>query len=129
MENQVTVNFNNQSYIATYNPQSGYYELELTAPDTGGVYVADVDFTDIFGQEYQKSLPIQILVKEPIKLETNKVFMWIFDDRTFSVVDILEIADYDITIDEETNANSIVNILKQTNAKANNIVAIKKIMK
>lgn len=126
MENQVTVNFNNQSYIATYNPQSGYYELELTAPDTGGVYVADVDFTDIFGQEYQKSLPIQILVKEPIKLETNKVFMWIFDDRTFSVVDILEIADYDITIDEETNANSIINVLKQTNAKANNIVAIKK---
>lgn len=35
MKNQLTVTFNNQEYIATYNSQTGYYELSLTAPETG----------------------------------------------------------------------------------------------
>lgn len=35
MKNEMTVTFNNETYIATYNPQTGYYEVNLTAPDTG----------------------------------------------------------------------------------------------
>lgn len=126
MENQLTVSFNNQNYIATYNSQSGYYEVELKAPETGGIYVADINFTDLYEQEYEDSLAIQVWAKEPIVIETNKVFMWIFDFFTFAVKDIVEIANYEINIDEETNANTIIQVLKKTTAKARDIVAIKK---
>lgn len=123
---QVTVNFNNENYIMTYNPQSDYYELELTAPETGGVYTANVEFTNLFGEQYEDSLPIQIFAKEPVEIETNKVFMWIFDHKDFTVKDIVEITDYEINIDEETNSNTLINVLKKTTAKARDLVAIKK---
>lgn len=95
----------------------------------GGIYEAEITYTDIFEEEYTATYDIQIFNKEPIKLELNKVFMWIFDyysSSTLNVKDIVEIADYDITIDEETNANSIVKVLKHTSAKAKDVVAIKK---
>ena len=123
---QVTVNFNNQNYIMTYNPQSNYYELELTAPETGGVYTANVEFTNLFGEQYEDSLPIQVFAKEPVEIETNKVFMWIFDHKDFIVKDIVEITDYEINIDEETNSNTLISVLKKTTAKARDLVAIKK---
>ena len=126
MKNQLTVIFNNQNYIATYNPQSGYYELELQAPDTGGIYTAEISFTDLYEQEYEDSLAIQIWAKEKVKIESNKVFMWIFDFKDFSVKDIVEIADYEINIDEETNSNTLIKVLKKTTAKSRDIVAIKK---
>ena len=123
---QVTVNFNNENYIATYNCESGYYELELSAPETGGIYNANIQFIDFFGEVYNEVLPIQILAKKTIKIESNKVFMWIFNHKDFSVVDIVEIADYDINIDEETNSNTLISVLKKTTAKAKDLVAIKK---
>ena len=126
MKNELIVRFNEQDYIAFYNSQSGYYELELKAPDTGGIYNADITFTDLYGEVYEDTVPVQVWAKEPIKIETNKVFMWIFDHKDFAVKDIVEIADYDINIDEETNANTIIKVLKKNNAKARDIVAIKK---
>ena len=125
-QNQVIVNFNNENYVMTYNNQTGYYELELQAPSTGGIYVADVNFTDLYDDLYQASVPVQIWAKEPIIIETNKVFMWIFDYKDFSVKDIVEISNYEINIDEETNSNTIINVLKKTTAKARDLVAIKK---
>ena len=46
MENQLLITFNNENYVAKYNSQSGFYELELTAPDVGGIYTAEIEFTD-----------------------------------------------------------------------------------
>ena len=126
MKNELIVKFNEQDYIAFYNSQSGYYELELKAPNTGGIYNADITFTDLYGEVYEDTVPVQVWAKEPIKIETNKVFMWIFDYKDFTVKDIVEIADYDINIDEETNANTIIQVLKKNGAKARDIVAIKK---
>ena len=126
MKNELIIKFNEQDYIAFYNSQSGYYELELKAPDTGGIYNADITFTDLYGEVYEDTVPVQVWAKEPIKIETNKVFMWIFDYKDFTVKDIIEIADYDINIDEETNANTIIQVLKKNGAKARDIVAIKK---
>ena len=126
MENQLRITFNNENYIAKYNPQSGYYELELEAPEIGGVYVAEIEFTDLYLQQYEDSINIQVWTKEPVKVETNKVFMWIFDHKDFSVKDIIEIATYEINIDEETNSNTIISVLKEIDAKAKDIVAIKK---
>lgn len=126
MKNELVVKFDKQDYIAFYNSQSGYYELELKSPDTGGIYNADITFTDLYGEIYEDTVPVQVWAKEPIKIETNKVFIWIFDYKDFTVKDIVEIADYDINIDEETNANTIIQVLKKNGSKARDIVAIKK---
>ena len=56
----------------------------------------------------------------------DKNFMWVFDHKDFSVIDILEIAEYDITMDEETNATSRIIVNKETRATANDIVVFKK---
>ena len=125
-KNQLLVTFNNENYVANYNEQSGYYELELQAPETGGIYNAEIEFTDLYEQTYEATIPVQVWAKEPIVIETNKVFMWIFDFFTFAVKDIVEISNYEINIDEETNANTIIQVLKKTTAKARDIVAIKK---
>ena len=69
MKNQLTVTFNNQNYIATYNAQTGYYELELQAPGVGGIYKADINFTDLYEQEYEDSIAVQVLAKEKVKIE------------------------------------------------------------
>ena len=122
----MTITFNGIDYIATYNQQTGYYELNLQAPETGGIYSADISFNDLWNENYKDSIAIQVLAKKPVKIETNKIFMWIFDYYDFSVKDIVEIADYDINIDEETNANSTINVLKKTTAKARDVVVVKK---
>lgn len=124
--NNMTINFNGQDYLAVYNNQTGYYEVDITAPTMGGIYNADITFTDLIGRTYEDTQKVQVFAKEKIKLETNKVFIWIFDHRDFSVKDIVEIADYEICVDEETNATTLLNILKKTNAKARDIIAVKK---
>ena len=122
----MTINFNGENYAAKYNNQTGYYEVDLQAPETGGIYNANTTFTDMIGQSFSDTETLQIFAREKIKIETNKVFMWIFDYIDFTVKDIVEIADYEINIDEETNATSIIRVLKKTTAKARDIIMIKK---
>lgn len=124
--NELYITFNGTEYQVSYNPQSGYYELELTAPQIGGIYDADISFTDLLGNEYTADLDVQIFEKEALKLNLNKEFIWIFNGYDFSLKDIVEISDYEIIIDEETNAKSILTILKKTNAKAKDIIVVKK---
>ena len=124
--NELIVHFNEQDYILAYNEQSGYYEIDLLAPEIGGIYNVDIEFTDLLEQSYEKSQVIQILAQEEIKIETNEILMWIFDIRDFLIKDIVELSDYEINIDEETNANSIIKVLKKTTAEADDIVFIKK---
>lgn len=126
MSNSMTINFNNKNYIANYNNQTGYWEVELDAPKIGGIYNANIEYTDFFGQTYDDTQKIQILAEEKIKVENNIVLMYVFDYRDFSLKDILEVSDYEINIDEETNANSSIKVLKKTEARANDIVVIKK---
>ena len=120
------ITFNGENYIATYNEQTGYYEVTLQAPQVGGVYKANISYNDFWNENYTDSSTIQVLAKKPVKIETNKVFMWIFNYYDFSVKDIVEISDYEFNIDEETNAKSTINVLKKTNAKARDIIAVKK---
>lgn len=124
--NNMTINFNEKNYLATYNEQTGYYEVEIIAPAVGGIYNADITFTDLAGRTYEDTQKVQVFTKEKIKIETNKVFVWIFDYKNFKVKDIVEIADYEICIDEETNATTLLKILKKTNAKARDIIVVKK---
>lgn len=122
----MNIKFNGVTYVATYNNQSGYYELELTAPNIGGVYQADIEYIDILGDIETAQKDIQILAKPTIEIHKNKTFMWIFSFDDFSVKDCIEIPTYEINMDEETNATSTFIVLKKTEAKARDIIAIKK---
>lgn len=124
MARSVTVKFNNQSYNAIYNETTDEYEVELTAPETGGIYNAQISCVD--GETTNTTdIDIRILKQEQIKITTDDTYMYIFDYKDFSVKDVVELSNYEINIDEETNANTTVNVLKKTTAKANDIVMIK----
>lgn len=124
MTKSVTIKFNNKSYNATYNEATDEYEVELTAPDVGGIYNAQISCVD--GDTTNTTdIDIRVLKQEQIKITTDDTYMYIFDYKDFSVKDIVELSNYEINIDEETNANTTVNVLKKTTAKSNDIVMIK----
>lgn len=124
MARSVTVKFNNKLYNAIYNETTDEYEVELTAPETGGIYNAQISCVD--GDTTNTTdIDIRILKQEQIKITTDDTYMYIFDYKDFSVKDIVELSNYEINIDEETNANTTVNVLKKTTAKSNDIVMIK----
>lgn len=122
----LSIEFNENTYSATYNAQTGYFELNLTAPEIGGVYQIDAQYTDYEGEISTATDFIRVIQKIiDIQLQP-KTFMWIFDHKDLSVKGCVEIQDYEINIDEETNATSIINILKDTNATSKDFVVIKK---
>lgn len=120
------IKYNGKEYDAKYNEQTGYYEINLTAPDTGGIYNIEAEFIDLFEQKYTEQKAIQIFAQEKIKSNNEATFMWVFDGDDFSIKGIVELSNYEISIDEETNANTIVNVLKNIQAKEDDIVAVKK---
>lgn len=122
----LTIKYENQEYNVPYNKESGYYEIELDTPQNGGIYPIEITYNDLFENKYTDVLDLQVLTKQKVKLKQDKIFMWIFNHYNFKVRDIIELSDYEIVIDEETNANTIVNVLKKTNAISDDIVAIKK---
>lgn len=120
------IKYNGKEYEAQYNSQTEYYEVNLNAPDTGGIYNTEVEFIDLFEKKYTDTKAVQILAQEKIKSGSGKTFMWIFDGDDFSIKGIVELSNYEISIDEETNANTIVNVLKNIQAKKDDIVVVKK---
>ena len=125
MEN-VILSFNGKEYVARYNMQTEYYEIVLDSPVEGGLYNVNIKVEDIVGNFIENTHKVQVFAKEKIHIDTNKTFMWIFNYKDFSVKDIVEFSDYEISIDEETNVKSNLKVLKNINAKSRDIVAIKK---
>ena len=60
------------------------------------------------------------------KFSKDKIFIWIFDYYDFSLKDIVELQDFEINMDEETNSNTILNVLKKTEVKDKDIIAVKR---
>lgn len=122
----VKVTFNGTTYTLQKNAQTGYYEIEVQAPSTGGIYNADVEFTDLLGDVYTQRKPIQVLTKETPTIETENLYMWIFAWRDFAVKDAVQLAEAEIVEDEETNCASNVVVMGDHGAESGDIVAIKK---
>lgn len=124
MANIVTVKFNNNVYNTVYNEDTDEYEVEMTAPEIGGIYNAEISYSD--GTTTSSTdVIIRVLAQEPIKIETEEAYMYIFDYKDFTVKDIVELSNYEVNIDEETNANSTAYTTKKTTAIKNDIVFIK----
>lgn len=122
----LSIEFNGTTYNATFNSQTGYYELDLTAPATSGIYGIEANYSNFLGDTATATENIRVMLKVVDVELQPKTFMWIFNHKDLSVRDCVEIQDYEINIDEETNATSIFRILKDTGATANDYVLIKK---
>lgn len=104
------VTFNNQTYNAIYNEQTGYWEVEINAVSQGGLY--DLVINGKTFSEYTQK--IQVLAKKEVNYFTSDInFLWVFDKRTGENKEIIEVFDYEITMDEETNANSQFVIVRE----------------
>ena len=106
------ITFNNQTYTATYNEQTGYWETELDAVSgNGGLYTMTISGNTFSTYTYKFNI-----LKRQISADfkSNSWFIWVFDKRDATIKEILEVFDYDITIDEETNANSTFTLMKDS---------------
>lgn len=121
----LNIKYDDEYYIAEYNQNTGYYEIEIQAK-IAGVHTAEIIYKDILNNTYKEEKKIQVFQKEKVKFLLEKTLMYIFDWKDFKMKDILEISNYEINIDEETNANSLIQVLKKSTAVANDIIAIKK---
>lgn len=121
------VKFNNQNYEAIYNEQSGFYELELNAPETGGIYKAEIEFEDLFQEKETSSKIVQIWAKEKNKNILNEITLVYFLDKdNLEIKDVIEFEDYEFVIDEETNKNTVFNIMKKIEVKNGDLVILQR---
>lgn len=122
---QVTIN--NQTYNLSFNTSSGYWEIETTAPLTGGVYNVVASNNDIYGRTFENSVKMQVLERI---VETNVIqnnLAYFLDSSNLEIKDVKEFTNnYNFKIDEETNANSFINIIERPNVENGDIIYIKR---
>lgn len=120
------VKFDNKEYNATYNSQSGLYEAEITAPNTGGIYNAEITYEDLLQNIETSAKKIQIWAKEKNINVSRETLVYFLDKSDLEINDIIEFEDYEYVIDEETNKNTIFNVMEKINAKNGDIVILQR---
>lgn len=61
----IVVEFNNKKYNAIYNKNTDEYEVELTAPETGGIYNTEITCTEDSKTE-STNIDVRILKRKPL---------------------------------------------------------------
>lgn len=118
---EVKVVLNGEEHTLKYS-SSGYYEIELTAPDEGGIYKIEAEATNILDEIVTDSIDLQVLIKEDVKVETDLCFAYFLDRYTFELKDVVQIQNYTTNIDEETNAKSEISVIKKLNVSSGDFV-------
>ena len=121
---KVSIEFNENNYDLKHNSDNNYFELELKAPSTGGIYTIDISAINIFGQSIKVRKKIQILAIKEEKVQNNRGIAYFLDRFNFEIKDVVDIQDYEINIDEETNSNSTLIVMKKLNAGDEDFVFI-----
>lgn len=122
----VKASFNNKVYDLIYNSQSGFYEIEIEAPSIGGVYSAEITFEDLIQNIEISTKKIQIWAKEKNTNVSKETLVYFLDKSDLEIKDVIEFEDYEYVIDEETNKNTIFNVMKKVNAKNGDIVVLQR---
>lgn len=122
----VKASFNNKEYDLIYNSQSGFYEIEIEAPSTGGVYSADITFEDLIQNIETSTKKIQIWAKEKNTNISKETLVYFLDKSDLEIKDVIEFENYEYVIDEETNKNTIFNVMKKVNANNGDIVILQR---
>lgn len=122
----VRVTFDNKEYELIYNDQSGMYEIELEAPKIGGIYNAEIKFKDSIENVETSVKKIQIWAKEKRIKVSQETLVYFLDKTNLEIKDVVEFENYEYVIDEETNKNTIFNIVKKVNAENDDIVILQR---
>lgn len=122
----VKATFNNKEYELIYNEQSGFYEIELEAPKIGGVYNIEITFKDLIENIETSTRKIQIWAKEKNINVSQKTLVYFLSKIDLEIKDVIEFENYEYVIDEETNKNTIFNIMKKINADNGDIVVLQR---
>lgn len=122
----VKIVFNEKEYELEYNEQTGFYEINLTAPEIGGVYEITSEAIDVIGDIAVGAKKLQVLAKEEKEYVHNETIVYFLDRKDLEIIDVIEYENYEYNIDEETNAKTIFDISRKNNVKNNDIVVLKK---
>ena len=122
----VNVTFNNNEYELIYNEQSGLYEIELEAPKTGGLCNAEITFKDSIENIETSIKKIQIWAKEKNKNKSEETLVYFLDKTHLEIKDVIEFENYEYVIDEETNKNTIFEVMKKIKANNDDIVVLQR---
>ena len=122
----VKATFNNEEYELIYNEQSGFYEIEIEAPKQGGVYNAEITFKDLIENTETSTKKIQIWAKEKSINVSKETLVYFLSKTDLEIKDVIEFENYEYIIDEETNKNTIFNIMKKINAENGDIVVLQR---
>lgn len=122
----VKATFNNKEYNLIYNKQSGFYEIELQAPKIGGIYEAQITATDIIGDTIEDNKKIQIWAKEERVNIIETTLVYFLDKQDLEIKEVIEFENYEYVIDEETNKQTIFEVMKNINAENGDIVVLKR---
>lgn len=120
------VTFDNEEYELIYNKQSGFYEIELVAPKIGGIYNAEITFADLLKNIETSTKKIQIYAKEENTNVSKETLVYFLSKTDLEIKDIVEFENYEYEIDEETNKNTVFNIMKKINAENGDIVVLQR---
>ena len=122
----IKATFNNKEYELIYNEQSGFYEIEIEAPNQGGIYDAEITFKDLLENTEISTKKIQIWAKEKNISLSKETLVYFLSKTDLEIKDVIEFENYEYIIDEETNKNTIFNIMKKINAKNGDIVVLQR---
>ena len=125
-EVRVKVNFEDVEYILTYNKDSGFFEGELPSGEIGGVKILNIEATETYGETLYETKKIQILKKQYEKIILKEQLVYFLDRKTFKIKDIVKYENYNINIDEETNAKTTFDIMKKNNIANKDFAFIKR---
>ena len=122
----VKASFNGKEYELIYNSQSGFYEIEIEAPKTGGVYNAEITIEDLLKNIDNETKKIQIWAKEKNKNKSEETLVYFLDKIDLEIKDVIEFENYEYVIDEETNKNTIFEVMKKIKANNDDIVVLQR---
>ena len=118
--------FNGSVVEAEYNKQTDFYEIDLTAPELGGVYEIAIDATDAIGDTSSETKDIQVLAKEVKEYAQDESIVYFLDKADLEIKDVIEFENYEYNIDEETNAKTVFDISRKNSITNGDIVILKR---
>lgn len=121
----VEIDIDGQKYTPEYNNQSNYYELHNLVFETTGIHLITIKATDLLGNEYIRTLKVQVLAIENDNIQNEKDIAYIIDCRTLKIKDIQKVADYTIATDDETNESSSITLAKKFNGEEKDYILLK----
>lgn len=123
---KVKVYFNNKEYELKYNEQTDFYEIDLIAPLTGGVYNITAEAIDLAEDIIEETKQIQVLAKIKQEKVSEETVVYFLDQKDLEIKDVIEYDSYEFNIDEETNATTTFNISRKNDVKNGDIVVLKR---